>query len=230
MAQTHRETDRILRAAQRRRGQVVRTIELTAMFIIGPLAYFVLFNRPWMLFPALWLLALTCLFMLLRDRGFRRERLCRAGDIVGDLLRHMLPRFVVLAVVITVFVWLTRPEMLFNLIRDRPMVWAIIMVGYPIASVYPQELIWRTFFFRRYRRVFRGRWTKIAASAAAFGFVHIVFHNWMAVVFTLVGGVLFADTYARTKSTLATSIEHALYGCFVFTIGLGRYFYSGAGH
>ncbi len=198
------------------------------MFLIGPLVYLLLFNAPWMLFPALWLLALTCLFMLLRDRRFRRERFCRIRGIGRDLVRHVMPRFCVLATVITVYVWLFRPDVLFSLIRERPMVWVIIMVGYPIASVYPQEIIWRTFFFRRYRGLFRGRWAMIAASAAAFGFVHIVFHNWMAVVFTLIGGVLFADTYARTKSTLAASIEHALYGCFVFTIGLGRYFYSGA--
>lgn len=198
------------------------------MFIIGPVVYVVLFNESWMLFPALWLLALTCLFMLLRDRRFRRARFCGARGLGRHLVRHVFPRFVVLAGLIAVYVWIAHPDLLFGLIRARPDIWAIIMVGYPLLSVYPQELVWRTFFFHRYRRVLPGRWLMIAGSAGAFGFVHIVFHNWMAVAFTLVGGVLFAHTYARTKSTLAASIEHALYGCFVFTIGLGRFFYSGA--
>jgi hypothetical protein len=42
---------------------------------------------------------------------------------------------------------------------------------------------------------------------------------------TLLGGTLFAFTYHRTRSLLACSVEHALYGCFVFTIGLEQLFY-----
>lgn len=200
------------------------------MFVIGPVIYVLLFNQPRMLFPALWLLALTCLLLLLRDGRFRRVRLCRARAVGRDLVRYVLPRFVILACLIGVYVRLVHPEALFGLVKSRPEIWAIIMVGYPLLSVYPQEIAWRTFFFHRYRRVLPGRWLMIAGSAAAFGFAHIVFHNWMAVVFTLIGGLLFAHTYARTKSTLAASIEHALYGCFIFTIGLGRYFFSGAVH
>lgn len=37
-------------------------------------------------------------------------------------------------------------------------------------------------------------------------------------------GVLFAWTYERTRSTLAVSVEHALFGCWMFTVGLGSFF------
>ena len=41
------------------------------------------------------------------------------------------------------------------------------------------------------------------------------------------GGLFFADTYAKTRSLAAVYFEHALYGCYLFTIGLGFYFYHG---
>jgi membrane protease YdiL (CAAX protease family) len=64
-------------------------------------------------------------------------------------------------------------------------------------------------------------------SAIAFSFAHIVFRNPWAILFTFVGGLMFASTYLKTRSNLAASVEHALYGCFVFTIGIGQYFYAG---
>ena len=66
----------------------------------------------------------------------------------------------------------------------------------------------------------------IMASAAVFGFGHIVFRNWPAVALTFAGGWLFATTYRRTSSLVLVSAEHALYGCAIFTIGYGQYFFD----
>jgi hypothetical protein len=45
---------------------------------------------------------------------------------------------------------------------------------------------------------------------------------------TTAGGLLFARDYARHRSLSLTCLEHSLYGCLIFTIGLGRFFYTGA--
>jgi len=66
------------------------------------------------------------------------------------------------------------------------------------------------------------------ASALAFGFVHIIFGNWISVGLSAVGGVLFAITYLQTGSLLAACVEHAIFGDFIFTIGLGEYFFHGS--
>ena len=99
-------------------------------------------------------------------------------------------------------------------------------------SVYPQGLLYRAFLMERYAVLFPategGRWGLILASAAAFGFLHIIFRNGLAVGFTFLGGILFAWRYAETGSLAASSLEHALYGCWLFTVGLGQYFYHGA--
>ena len=64
-------------------------------------------------------------------------------------------------------------------------------------------------------------------SALVFSYGHIVFENSLAVGLSFIGGLLFARTYVSTRSTFAAAFEHALYGCFIFTIGLGQYFYHG---
>ena len=46
-------------------------------------------------------------------------------------------------------------------------------------------------------------------------------------VLTLLGGWLFARTNLRTRSLLATTVEHAAYGCLLFTVGLARWFVTG---
>jgi membrane protease YdiL (CAAX protease family) len=102
------------------------------------------------------------------------------------------------------------------------------MLLYPLVSVYPQELLYRAFFFHRYQPLFGSGWIMLLASACAFGFVHILFANWLAVGLCFVGGLLFAFTYQKSGSLLLTCIDHALFGNFIFTIGLGQFFYHGA--
>jgi membrane protease YdiL (CAAX protease family) len=62
----------------------------------------------------------------------------------------------------------------------------------------------------------------------SFGLAHVVYGNAIAPLLTTLGGFVFAYRYLRTNSLVAVSIEHALWGSFVFTIGFGWYLYSGS--
>jgi len=128
---------------------------------------------------------------------------------------------------ITVYTRLYEPAHLFELPRERPWVWLAILVGYPLLSVYPQELIFRGCFFLRYGHLFPSTWSRVGASALAFGFAHLLFGNAVAVLLSTLGGLLFGWTWLRSRSLAVSAVEHALYGCFLFTVGLGRYFYAG---
>jgi CAAX protease family protein len=44
---------------------------------------------------------------------------------------------------------------------------------------------------------------------------------------SFIGGLIFAYRFARTRSFFAVWLEHALYGDLIFTIGLGRFFFTG---
>jgi len=202
-----------------------RWVELITMFLLAPTAL-ALFMRGPLVFPAIWTLAALCLILLLRDRSFPRRDLWNArGVIVG--LRPMLRSFLILAPLLAVVLWLYEPERIFSLPREKPVLWLIIMLGYPILSVYPQEIAFRAFFVHRYSPLM-GRNELIVTSAVAFGYAHIIMQNPIAIGFSAFGGALFTVNYLRTRSLLSTCIEHALYGCFLFTIGWGYYFYGGS--
>lgn len=206
--------------------------EVVLLFFAGPLAYFFLVSDAGVLFPALWAFFAYTLAVLLLDPTFDRRTLWNFGAMRRDLTRIVVT-FTVLGLLLTGAVAIYDrisggSTVLFSLPRERPTLWLIIMVFYPLVSVYPQEVIWRAFMFHRYARLFPQRWSMIGASAVAFGYAHLVFHNWLAIGLCVIGGVLFARTFDRSRSTLASWIDHALYGCLVFTIGIGRYFYSGS--
>ena len=105
--------------------------------------------------------------------------------------------------------------------------WAAVCLLYPLLSVYPQEIMFRTFFFHRYSDLFRRPSVAIAVNAVLFGWAHVIVHNTMAMLLTTVGGLLFASSYARSRSTLLVAVEHALYGDFVFSVGIGGMFVNG---
>jgi hypothetical protein len=110
----------------------------------------------------------------------------------------------------------------------RPNIWLLVLLVYPLLSVIPQELVYRTFFFHRYGPLFGGaRWFAILANGALFGFAHIIFNNWIAVAGSAVVGTIIAYRYWMTRSFWAAWLEHSLYGCLVFTVGLGMFFFTG---
>lgn len=170
--------------------------------------------------------AAITLVMLLRDRSFARAQLWNKGPMKAALPR-ILAQFAIFGTAMAALVWHFRPEWWLSMPREHAGMWALLMVGYPLLSVYPQNVLYRAFVFQRYRPLFGDGWNMIFASAAAFSAAHIVFQNWTAVALTAVGGVFFAHTYTRTRSVLAASVEHALYGCAVFTVGLGHFLYAG---
>jgi membrane protease YdiL (CAAX protease family) len=201
-------------------------IEFTILFILPPILY-ILDYLPAPIIPILLLVAVICLIILLRDPTFDRRRLWNVSGL-KKCFKRILVQFTFNCVWISAAVWILQPDNLLLFIKEAPIIWGFVMVLYPLFSVYPQELIYRAFFFHRYSSLFPNRWIMIFANALAFGYMHIIFQNYIAVILTVGGGYLFARTYDRSRSILASAVEHALYGCFVFTIGLGLYFYHGA--
>jgi membrane protease YdiL (CAAX protease family) len=135
----------------------------------------------------------------------------------------------VASVVAVAGVALVVPGRLLDMPRNDTALWLAVVLLYPLLSVYPQELVYRAFLLHRYAPLLGTGRFAAAVSAVAFGFAHLLFGNAFAVVTTVVGGWLFARRYQRTRSLLATSVEHALYGVTIFTVGLGRLFYRGVG-
>ena len=130
-------------------------------------------------------------------------------------------KFVGIATITLVYMWFVDKNNMFDVVVNKPKMWVIIMFVYSLLSVYPQELIYRTFFFKRYQTLFSNDKLFIFFNAIVFSLGHIFFKNTLVIVLTFLGGIFFAFTYNKTKSTVMVSIEHAIYGCWLFTVGMG---------
>jgi membrane protease YdiL (CAAX protease family) len=201
-------------------------VEFLILFVIGPTIFaFTRHRIP--AIPALWAVLAYCLFVLLHDPQFDRRHLWDTSSFCQHL-PAILALFALCLAIGIVLILRYAPADFLSLPRSRPALWSIIMVLYPVLSVYPQGVVYRVFLFHRYRGQFGGDWGIVLASALAFAYVHIIFRNALAVILTFLGGLLFAFRYLQTGSLPTSSFEHALYGCAIFTIGLGASFYHWA--
>jgi membrane protease YdiL (CAAX protease family) len=201
-------------------------LEFVLLFVALPIAFRSLPVRLSPL-PPLWVAALYCYFVL-RSNGYDRNVLWNPAPLHAQL-PHILLGFVIAAAAVTAVVYSRFPEQLFGFVKSHPAFWVLLMIAYPVLSVYPQGVIYRAFVFERYRSLFPTTMLMIVASAAVFGFSHIIFRSPWSVVLTFAAGLLFAWRFSATNSLLVSAIEHALYGCYMFTVGLGALFYHGAG-
>jgi hypothetical protein len=197
-------------------------IELAAVFGAAP-GLLALGPRRWVL-PAILLGGAISLVVLVRDPTFAGARLLDAAAARRGLGRVLARTALVWTALLLLALQLRGASNLFLLPRARPGVWLAVVIFYPLLSAYPQEIMFRAFFFHRYAPLFRRPGLTALASAALFGWAHVIVHNRLAMALATAGGLLFATTYQRSRSTLLVGVEHALYGLFLFSVGLGGMF------
>lgn len=122
----------------------------------------------------------------------------------------------------TLYVWWIAPQHLFFVPLNNPLLFLFILFVYSVFSVWPQELLYRTFFFKRYSDFFQNKSLLIFVNGILFCLAHLFFKNTLVLVLTFIGGILFALTYVKFKSTTLVTLEHALYGNWLFTVGMGQ--------
>lgn len=206
-----------------------RWVELVFGFVALPLAVGFFVAPVWWM-PSLWAIAALAVWVLRRDPGavWKDVDPQPGAPDRRRAMRHIVIRFVACAGVLALAMILWMPERLFQWPREKPLLWLAIVVLYPLLSAYPQGFLYRRYFFRRFSTLFRTRARLGIASALLFAWMHVIFRNEYALVLTLFGGAMFAQTYGRTGSLRLASFEHALYGNLVFTIGLGNTIYHGS--
>jgi membrane protease YdiL (CAAX protease family) len=200
-------------------------VECAALFLGVPAAYLI----GWLPMPILFLLLIMaggCWLALRRQHRIGPRDLIRC-QVPKSEWRRIFATYALAVPLLAGLLWLWKPEALLSLISRNPKMWILVMITYPLVSVFPQELVYRVFFFDRYRPLFGCGAGMVIASAAVFSFGHITFRNWPAVALTFLGGLLFARSYQRTSSLPFVAIEHALHGCAIFTIGWGGFFLDG---
>jgi len=201
--------------------KILKWIELIALFVGLPLLYYFDYIPVPKAIPLL-VVFLIVLVVLLTDKSFNRKHF---GLNSFYQWLWLFKRMVVISTILIVFVLLFNRDAFFILPRMNLLLWVMIMLFYPIWSAFPQEIIFRGYFFHRYAELFPNVRLMILVNAVLFSFSHIIFNNWIALVFTFFASILFSITYRKSNSLMVTFVEHAIYGNIIFTIGLGEFFY-----
>lgn len=202
-------------------------IEFLILCIAVPAYIIVTKSAPFM-FSFLWgatLYGLLILWFVYKDHT---KEMWNWGAVTWPHMRHILIRWVLASIAMTVFIYFYDPDRMLFLVQERPQLVIGLLFLYPVLSALPQEFIFCTFFFERYKRYFGEGWWMVLASAVVFAYAHMLYINPVAPTLSFFGGLIFAMTYLKTKSLALVTIEHGLYGNFLFVIGLGWYFYGGS--
>ena len=136
--------------------------------------------------------------------------------------RRTFIRFVGIAMITSLYLLAIHPEKLFQVVLEQPMLWLLFVLVYSLFSVYPQELIYRTFFLTRYKSIISNSNIMVFVSAFCFSMAHLFFKSYLVLMMTFVGGILFALTFQKTKATSLVTLEHAIYGSWLFSVGYGE--------
>lgn len=203
--------------------KLLLTLEFIIFFIGVPM--FLYLNKS-LKYPSSILLPVLAIviWLLVINKEFKFRELIYFKVPRAEIRKHML---IVLIIGIFLFAgtYLFSRETLFDLPKGNPFIWMMLCIFYPVFSAYLQEILFRTFLFRRYQPLFENNWALIIASGIVFGYAHILFYSAVSIILSLFGGIYFAYVYHKTKSVLFATIIHGILGIMIFTIGLGRYFW-----
>lgn len=195
-----------------------KSIELFIIFIVLPICFALQFSI-WIKMCIGLIGFIYIIYILLKVEQIKIEISTNINWIF--FWKQTIYKLLIIMFLTTLFVWLSNKDLLFNVLINKPILWGFIVFVYSFFSVFPQELIYRRFFFQRYKSLFKSSNQFMFLNAIIFSLGHIFFRNSLVIVLTFLGGLLFAFTYNKTKSTLLVSIEHALYGSWLFTVGMG---------
>jgi membrane protease YdiL (CAAX protease family) len=211
------------RATRNRGFLLLRILEWVLLFFGVPL--FIYFDRDFIHPSIIILPVLVFIFVILKKTtDFTFRELIRWGITGAELARNGIIMLVCMLLMLG-YVALFEPDQLFNLPRANPWIYVAMCLFYPVFSAFGQEIIYRTFLFRRYRNLFRKRWQFILASGTTFSFLHIVYYDPVSMILTFIGGIYLAGVYWETRSVLFTSVLHGVLGIIIFGVGLGQYFW-----
>ena len=205
------------------RKKVFLCLEFVFLFFGIPL--FIYLDEEFIRPSILILPVLLFIFLVLRrTTDFHWRELFRWRISRATLLKHAL--ILLFCTLLTLaFVSFFDRENLFNLPRANPWIYVAMCLFYPVFSAFGQEIIYRTFLYRRYAPLFPKSWQFVMASGITFSFLHVVYYDPVSMIFTLVGGLYFAWVYQQSRSVLFTSVLHGLFGIMFFGVGMGQYFW-----
>ena len=204
-----------------RANRTLKYLELILLFIIAPIV--LLLSIP-IIVKVVYLLLGIIYITLLSIFIEKFQKVKFENRLKKRVFKHIVFRFVIIVLLTAGILYFQDKEALFNVVLNKPSLWLKFSGVYILFSVIPQELIYRTFFVKRYQKLFNNKVVFILINSVLFSFAHIWFQSWTVLAFTFVGSLLFVNTYLHTKTTWLIILEHSLYGVWLYTVGYGALF------
>ena len=193
--------------------------ELFFIYFCLPL-FILIFQSKILIFTVLYLVFIFTFLKLRKDKSFKSKVLSKKIN-----WRISFISFLVFLIFGYLYVLYYDPTLLFSFPKNNFLLWIIVMFIYPFFSVIPQEIIYRVYFYHRYKKLFSGRLLLITLlNIFFFSFAHIVFNNPHAILITAIASPIFSYLYIK-ESFFTCVLVHSLGGQILFTFGLGKYFY-----
>ncbi len=179
------------------------------------------FLNGWYKIIPLILIAGLFLLLLIKDPTFDKTVLT---SFRKNYLGKSITRMLLITLLLLWFTYWIYPSLFFRYPVENFDSYILTFFLYPIASVFPQEIIYRVYYFHRYEALIPQKYLLMFSNAFIFGLTHFIYGNFVAPIATFVAGWIFIYNYYKTRSLLNVSLEHYFYGLIMFTIGLGYFF------
>lgn len=198
---------------------IYKGVELFLLFVVLPLSF--LISYPIAIKLALTIIGFLYILIILKRNGLLKLRF---PDKMywKPFWKETVIKLAIVMIITGLYVLFVAPDKLFLVLIKKPHLWLMILFIYTFLSVWPQEIIYRTFFYERYQGLVKNKWLFVFINAILFSLAHLFLRSFLVQVLTFIGGMLFAYTYQKTKSTTLVSVEHAIYGNWLFTVGMGE--------
>jgi membrane protease YdiL (CAAX protease family) len=195
--------------------------ELTLLFVFIPLL--LSFEVPIWIKVSTALSGLTYLLFVSKKLGLFSKQLFNT-ILSGEAKKGAVISLLIVLVSTTMYTYYIDSSLLFSVPLSKPFLWLGICLFYTLFSAFPQEFIYRVFFYNRYHVLFGTHFVFVLYNSLLFALAHLLFNNSLVLVITFIGGILFNYSYSKNQSYVLVSVEHSIYGCWLFTVGMGEMF------
>ncbi|MBN1929720.1 MAG: CPBP family intramembrane metalloprotease [Chlorobiaceae bacterium] len=185
---------------------------VTILMVLPALIYADILPYGWRVFM---LLVLGVVFSLLSYvRGYTLSELGLRKDNIRKAFLTQVP-FLLLFLPLLAF----SPR--FGFVEREFLSKELFMFFYVFISSPIQEFIYRSYMYALLKRCgWENRFVFLLFMVVPYMFVHIIYHNPLTVIFTLIAGVFWSYTYIRQTNLFAVSFSHAVIGIIALMLGV----------
>ena len=127
-----------------------KLVELLIIGIIIP-SIVIIYKLAGYTLIILWVITLYCLVVYLKNNSYKIKDIFLFKEVNRKNLRLILFRWIIISICLTFFTYHFFPDKFLFLQKNNPNFIWLLFIFYPFFSALPQEFIFCTFFFNRYK-------------------------------------------------------------------------------